>query len=178
MAKSLQPDTVCLEQRVLVLGGMGGIGKTQLAIVYAKRYRASYTSIFWMNATSETTLKGSLRSVARRIFPPDAERQSDDDQIKMSVSRWLSEQDNTQWLLIFDNYDEPDQYPIKQYYPYASYGSIIITTRLPEQVIGEKIKVSTLSNGDESLRILETRSGRRGVQSGNRVFVLCLLRSY
>jgi hypothetical protein len=36
---------------------MGGIGKTQLAITDAKRHRRSYTSIYWMNANTEATLK-------------------------------------------------------------------------------------------------------------------------
>jgi hypothetical protein len=44
-------------RKVLIQGGMGGIGKTQLAITYAKRHRRSYTSIYWMNANTEATLK-------------------------------------------------------------------------------------------------------------------------
>jgi len=155
-----------VEQRVLVLGGIGGIGKTQLAITYAKRHRASYSSIFWLNATSPTTLKGSLRSLARRVLPLGAGRQCDDDQILEHTARWLSEGENTRWLLIFDNYDEPDGYDIKKYYPSASHGSIIITTRLPEQVTGVKVKVSALTRIEESLQILEKRSERRVAQSG------------
>jgi hypothetical protein len=66
MAMILQPqsDTLGSSRKLLVLGGMGGIGKTQLAITYVKRYRSYYTSIFWLNATSEVSLKTSLRHVA------------------------------------------------------------------------------------------------------------------
>jgi DNA replication protein DnaC len=57
-------ETQSREQRRLILGGMGGIGKTQLAIAYAKRHCGSYESIFWLNAVSEFALKTSLRSMA------------------------------------------------------------------------------------------------------------------
>jgi AAA+ ATPase superfamily predicted ATPase len=35
----------------VVLHGLGGIGKTQLAIKYIKRHKEKYTAIFWLNAT-------------------------------------------------------------------------------------------------------------------------------
>lgn len=174
MARALQPESNSSEQRTLILGGVGGIGKTQLAIAYTKRHKASYTSIFWLNATSETKLKGSLRTLARRILPLAEERQFDDERIQVSVAQWLSEQNNTRWLLVFDNYDEPGLYDIKKHYPYASHGSVIITTRVPEQVNGVKIKVSPLSRVEESLRILETRSERHGVGSGTQVSIFIL----
>jgi len=84
----------------------------------------------------------------------------DDDQVWVHVSNWLSKLDNTRWLLIFDNHDNPDQYQITKYYPSVAHGSIIITTRQPDQVNGEKIKVQSMAKEEESLRILATRSGR------------------
>jgi nucleoside phosphorylase len=154
------------DRKVLVLGGMGGIGKTQMAIHYAKRRRTSYSSIFWLNAASESTLKGSFRILARRILPTDSANVADDDQLWIQVSNWFSELDNTRWLLIFDNYDDPDQYDIERYYPYVSHGSIIITTRLPDRVNGRQIKVRSMNKVHDGLRILATRSDRVGVESG------------
>ena len=139
---------------------MGGIGKTQLAITYAKRHRHSYSSIFWLNASAEATLNNSLRAVANRILPPEMVSKLDDDQVWVHVSNWLSKLDNTRWLLIFDNHDNPDQYQITKYYPSVAHGSIIITTRQPDRVNGEKIKVQSMAKEEESLRILATRSGR------------------
>ena len=178
MENILLPNSNSLEQRVLILGGMGGIGKTQLAITYAHRHRTSYTSIFWLNANSETTLTGSLRLVARRILPPNAESRCDNDQVWIHVSTWLSQLENSRWLLIFDNYDEPDQYSITKYYPYVSHGSIIITTRLPERLNGEKIRVQPVAKLEDSLHILETRSGRKDIQSGDSCLIFILRKSY
>jgi len=47
MNEVLQPKSKRAEQQRLVLGGMGGIGKTQLATAYAKQYQQLYQSVFW-----------------------------------------------------------------------------------------------------------------------------------
>ncbi|KAK5203135.1 hypothetical protein LTR96_011434 [Exophiala xenobiotica] len=168
MESILQPqsDTLGSIRKVLVLGGMGGIGKTQLAITYAQRRRTCYTSIFWLNATSEVGLKTSLRNVARRLLPAETAGKLDDEQVCVKVSNWLSKHDNTRWLLIFDNYDDPDLYPISQYYPSAAHGSVMVTTRQPNRVNGVKIKLQSMSPEADGLGILATRSRRDNVDSG------------
>ena len=154
------------KQQRLVLGGMGGIGKTQLAISYAKRYDSDYKSVVWLNATSEATLKDSFRELAELIFDVQEPGVLEGEQSLVHTRRWLSDTINTQWLLIFDNYDDPDQFNIDKYYPSASHGAIIITTRRPHRVAGRRIAVQPLSSIDESLEILQTRSHRENVKSG------------
>jgi hypothetical protein len=172
MESILQPqsDSPGSNRKVLILGGMGGIGKTQLAITYAKRHRHSYSSIFWLNANTEATLNNSLRAVANRILPPETVSKLDNDQVWVYVSNWLSILDNTRWLLIFDNHDGPDQYSINEYYPSVAHGSIIITTRMPEDLQGEKIQIQHMTKEEDSLQILATRSGRPTIQSGETHF--------
>jgi hypothetical protein len=154
------------DRKVLVLGGMGGIGKTQMVIRYAKRHHTSYSSVFLIDATSESALRTSLRRLAPQILRGETVDQLDDDQLKTQISLWLSELENSRWLLIFDNYDDPDQYQIEQYYPFVAHGSIIITTRQPDRVNGYQIKVQPITNDEDSLNILATRSGRPDVLSG------------
>lgn len=166
----LQPRSEDLgaSRKVLALGGMGGIGKTQLAITYARQHRTSYTSIFLLDATSELSLKTSLWKVAHRVLPPKTVTELDDEQLCVHVSNWLSEDDNTRWLLIFDNYDDPDQYSVRKYFPTVAHGSVIVTTRLPDRVTGDKVRVRSLSKEDDGLRILASRSGRDNVESGRK----------
>ena len=166
MENILLSDSNYSTRKVLILGGMGGIGKTQLATNYAKRHCTSYSSVFWLNATSESTLNSSLRDVANRILSPGTVSKLDDDQLRIQVSNWLSELDNTRWLLIFDNYDDPDQYNLTKYYPSVAHGSIIITTRQPRRINGEQVKVESMTKANDSLAILATRSGRQAIQSG------------
>lgn len=143
------------------------MGKTQLAITYAKRQRSCYESVFWLNASSKATLQQSLRSVAARIGILTATDSSpDDDKILSQISVWLSEPDNRRWLLIFDNYDEPEKYDIKQYFPSAWQGSIIITTRSPEKLNENVIPIRKLDRDEESIQILRRRSERNSAEHG------------
>jgi NB-ARC domain len=167
MKTFLLSDPDSSDRKVLVLGGMGGIGKTQMAIRYAKRHHTSYSSVFWVNATSESALRTSLRRLAPQILPSETVDQLGDDQLWAQISLWLSKLENSRWLLIFDNYDDPNQYQIEQYYPFVAHGSIIITTRQLDRVNGYQIKVQSMTNDEDSLNILATRSGRLDVSSGN-----------
>lgn len=166
MKNILLPNSNPPLRKVLVLGGMGGIGKTQLAITYTKRHSSSYSSVFWLNATSKVTLHGSLRSIANRILSPETVGKLDSDEVYVRVSNWLSELDNNRWILILDNYDKPDEYDITKCYPSVTHGSIIITTRQPRRVRGEPIKVESMTEANDSLAILAARSGRQDVLSG------------
>lgn len=166
MKQILQPGYTATELRKLVLGGMGGIGKTQLAIAYARHCQADYTSVFWLNATTESTLKQSFRSIVRRLLKAPELEKLDDEQIVPRAHDWLCDTRNTQWLLIFDNYDDPDRFGIKDYIPNTAHGSTIITTRLPDLVSVQPMRVQPIAALDEGLVILQTRSQRGHVKEG------------
>ena len=51
----------------LVIDGMGGIGKSQLALEYAYRYRDSYDIILWIDCSSGTRMAISLAKAANRL---------------------------------------------------------------------------------------------------------------
>lgn len=161
----LNPDTHC-DRRCVILGGIGGVGKTQLAIAFARQYRSSYSSIFWINATSEISLNASFRQVANVIFDQQGLVEQQDEEVLRRVSRWLSQPGNHSWLIIFDNYDEPNTYDITKYYPLATRGSIIVTTRLPSLVNGVQISVEPLHKVEDSLAIIRARSRRTNTASG------------
>lgn len=163
----LAPASTLTDQRIAILGGLGGMGKTQLAITYARRRWTCYESVFWLDASSKATLQESIRSVAERVRIFTVRGLShDDDEVRTQISAWLSEPDNTRWLLIFDNYDEPEKYDIKQYFPYAWQGSIIITTRSPEKLNGIVIPIRKLTQTEEGMQILRTRSERNCAEHG------------
>lgn len=166
ISQILQPNTQTLEQHRVVLGGMGGAGKTQIAIAYARCYQSSYDSTFWLNATTETSLKAGFRQVAQTVFRVDEVEKLTDHQVVRRVHQWLCDKNNTQWLLIFDNYDEPDVFDLELYCPLTSHGGVIITSRLPDLVSGKEIRIQPLSSIEESLAILQTRSGRAQTKDG------------
>lgn len=170
-----QSDRTTSEQRRVVLGGIGGIEKTQLAITYARRHAHSYTSVLWLNATSEATLYTSFRSIAELLITVNELETLDDKQILVRVREWLSQSHNSQWLLIFDNHDDPDVFELNSFCPNIGHGSVIVTTRLPDMVTGLEVRLSCLIEIDDSLDILQLRSGRQDVKNGESAcFRLCL----
>jgi len=169
MSQGLQPGQPATEQRRVVLGGLGGIGKTQLAIAYARQYHACYTSVLWLNATSELTLMMGFRSIAKTLLVTAPPVKLDDEEALRIVFKWLSDDRNTRWLLIYDNYDEPDQFTITDYVPSTCHGTIIVTTRLPDLIPGQRIRqvrVSPIQDLDEGLQILQSRSQRTNIRHG------------
>lgn len=164
MSATLGPRGPEQQQQRFVLGGMGGIGKTQLAIAYAKRCGAAFTSVFWLNAASEATIKASFRVLADLIYAVQDPAVLEGELSLVHTLRWLSDPKNKDWLLIFDNYDEPDQYSMDRYYPPASHGSIIVTTRRPDRVAGTRLRLQPLSKTEDGLKVLQTRSQRKDVE--------------
>ncbi|KAJ9493310.1 hypothetical protein H2202_011226 [Exophiala xenobiotica] len=171
----------------VVLHGLGGIGKTQLAIEYIRRHKEKYTAIFWLNANDEESLKLSFRNIAQRVLEDQRDRPSTSalanvdldenlDQMVTAVRTWLNLRKNTRWLLIYDNYDNP-QTPgnldssavdIRQFLPRADHGSIIITTRSAHVSQGHRIHVKKLRNTHEGLEILSNTSRRENIANGRR----------
>jgi hypothetical protein len=102
-------------RRTAVVHGLGGIGKTQLAVAYAKRHRNHYSAVFWLNAQDETLLKQSFTRVAKQIlrehpsvvYVKNAVESRDLDEAVRAVRQWLDQPKNDGWLIIYDNYDNP-----------------------------------------------------------------------
>lgn len=166
MKQVLQPSEIATEQRRLVLGGIGGVGKTQLAIAYARLHQSCYTSVFWLNAVSDLTLKEGFRQIAQRLLKAEELEKLNSEQLITRVHQWLCDGQNMQWLLVLDNYDDPDQFAINEFIPNAAHGSIILTTRLPDLVTGTPVRVQPIVDQRESLEILRTRSLRSNIEDG------------
>ena len=167
--------------RIVVLQGLGGVGKSQLAAAYAKQHKDSYSAIFWLNIKNEDALRQSFAKIARQILKehPSATQLSNVDMEKLddvieAVKSWISLDNNTQWLMIYDDYDKPElpgntdlaEIDIHKFLPRAGQGSIIITTRSSQVNIGHSINITTLQNVRDSLEILSSTSRREGLLNG------------
>ncbi|KIN06814.1 hypothetical protein OIDMADRAFT_173997 [Oidiodendron maius Zn] len=165
----------------VVLHGLGGIGKTQLAIVYAKRYKEKYTAIFWLNANNENSLKLSFQDIAQQVLRSQpstsilssVDQDKDLDQVVSIVKAWLDFVRNTRWLMIYDNFDNPKTpgnpdnsvVDIRQFLSRADHGSIIITTRSSQVRQGTRLHIQKLLDIKEGLEIMSNMSGCRGIEN-------------
>jgi hypothetical protein len=140
-------STQSKRQKIHVLRGLGGMGKTQLVVEFARRHHRRFSSVFWLDGRSKDTVKRSIASCAGRIpqgqIPETSrgyagESSVDINAVVKDVMAWLARPDNTAWLLIFDNVDrehskqggDPDAYDVRRYLPGADHGSVLVTTRL------------------------------------------------
>ena len=177
--KSLSGDG---SRHVVTLHGLGGIGKTQLAIIYAKRHKDDYSAVFWFNMKDEESLKQSFAKVAKQILREHpkakglrtADMKGDFNDVVDAVKAWLSLPNNTRWLMIYDNYDnislphstDPTALDIRKFLPESFQGSVIITSRSSQDIIGHPIRIKKLANIRDSLEILSNTSGRKGLADG------------
>jgi len=165
----------------VVLYGLGGIGKTQLAIEYIRRHKEKYTAVFWLNANDQDSLKLSFRDVAQQVLKYHpltsllAGVDLDDlDQVIYTVKAWLDLQKNIHWLMIYDNHDNPKipgnldrlAVDIRQFLPQSDQGSIIITTRSSRISQGHRVYVQKLLDVKEGFEILSNTSGRKDIAEG------------
>ena len=107
-----------------VLRGLGGIGKTQLALEYAYRYGSMYRLVWWVRAEEPEPLASDYAALAEPLKLLSQAAQ-DQPAITAAVRRWLEHNDG--WLLILDNAPEPAA--IHAYLPRTTHGHIIITSR-------------------------------------------------
>lgn len=173
-------ECLCLNQerkkrKIYILCGLGGIGKTQLAVAFAREHQETFSAILWLNGNSNDTLIQSLAAFGRRagiVLAPEPtstakQRAQDEEAEAHAVLRWLALEKNHGWLAIFDNVDrdypsrngDHQAYDIMSFLPTADHGSILITTRLASLgEVGVSKKVQRLNLG-QALELLSDRSG-------------------
>ncbi|WP_354641079.1 FxSxx-COOH system tetratricopeptide repeat protein [Kitasatospora camelliae] len=110
--------------QVSTVHGLGGIGKTTLALAYAHRHRRDYNLIWWINADSPTRLEQSLADLALRLLPAWAGKASQGEQAAWAMA-WL--QWHPGWLLVFDNVENPAD--LDRYLGALDCGHHLITSR-------------------------------------------------
>ncbi len=151
-------------QRV-ALEGLGGVGKTQIALEAVFRLRNDHPdcSVFWVPALDAASFESAYRDIGRQLRIKGIEK--DDADVGSLVKTALSESAFS-WLLIIDNVDDAQLFfgdsnatPLGDYLPFSRNGSIVVTTR-NHQVVTE-LDISTSNtflvgemSRDESIKML------------------------
>ena len=139
------------------ISGLGGIGKTQLAVEYAYRYRDDYSAVFWARAESIDLLVSDYLTIAALLKLPERNVQ-EQHTIVNAVLRWFDTHEG--WLLILDNADQLEV--TRAFIPSTSNGQVLLTTRaFSTGTVAGRIELETMTT-EEGILFLLRRIKRIG----------------
>lgn len=148
------------------LRGLGGIGKTQLALEYAYRYASEYQAIFWIGAERVKQALSNVLYIADLLQLREREDTNRRHSVE-AVQHWLATHDK--WLLIWDNLEDLNL--LQRWLSPGRQGSILITTR--SQTLGtlaQGIDLTQMQPEEATLlllrraKILEPQATNKGMQ--------------
>ena len=108
------------------LQGLGGVGKTAVAIEYAYRYGADYDLVCWIRADQTPLVRSSLAALAEHLGLPAPSASGIDLTTRAVLDALRRGEPYSRWLLIFDNADQPEE--LQPFIP-AGPGDVLITSR-------------------------------------------------
>lgn len=137
------------------LQGFGGVGKTQLAIEYAWRYRDSYQVVWWIAADQAFLIPSALAALAPHLGVPLAESAGVEDVADAVLEALRQGEPYKNWLLVFDNADQPES--VRKYIPLGDHGHVIITSRNSRwDAVAQTVEVNVFERA-ESIAFLTKR---------------------
>lgn len=116
--------------RIVVLHGLGGQGKTQIALEICRRAKENgIEAIFWVDTSSAHTVKKSFKTIAEATKRPHEHVPDDATEIILSkFGNWPRP-----WIMVFDNYDDVQGFDdIGDMIPSAANGCVLVTSRNTE----------------------------------------------
>ena len=159
LQKALASGPTALTQ---VIYGLGGVGKTQLALEYAYQNVDKYNIIWWLRSEDSVTLASDYAILAQELDLHD-KGAADQNLITEAVRRCLEQQQN--WLLVFDNADDPAL--INEYVPRGGLGHVLVTSRNPNwRGTASPLSVKELER-EESVDFLVKRTGETDTKAAD-----------
>ena len=141
----------------VALYGLGGVGKTQLALEYVYTHKSLHNRIYWISGVDQASLLSGYREIGKRTGCIDAWGDLSPSDMAKSVLSWLNKQEN--WLLVIDNADDPTV--VENYLPERSPTKLtLLTTRNPnaDEFSAVAFEVEVLDK-DDAVELLSIRSG-------------------
>ncbi|KAJ7866885.1 P-loop containing nucleoside triphosphate hydrolase protein [Mycena leptocephala] len=137
------------KQHIYVLHGLGGAGKTQIALRFINLSQFSFSDNFFLDTSTTETIDASLKIIASLKNVGNTSQ---------DALKWLAN-NQEDWLLFYDNADDP-KIDLNRFIPQCTHGNIIITTRNPalRSYAGAHFAVSDMEESDAVELLLKSAS--------------------
>ncbi|CUS08954.1 unnamed protein product, partial [Tuber aestivum] len=154
----------------IALHGLGGAGKTQIALEYVyRRAREGDCDIFWVQGSGASKFREDFRAIGKHVRNPLASAETEEEGSLLSIKRWFEGRDNRDWILVIDNADNEEDFvsnnsPIAKFVPHGLRGTVIFTTRSHQVAFRqecERIGVETMAK-DEAKKLFFKHFGNWG----------------
>ncbi|MDX8141298.1 FxSxx-COOH system tetratricopeptide repeat protein [Lentzea sp. BCCO 10_0061] len=136
------------------LYGLGGIGKSQIAIEYAYLHADDYDVVWWIPSEDPTHIRSVFMALAEQLgIPNTGAVNSVIEAVRESLRRG---QPYRRWLLVFDNADNPED--VRPFFPAGGSGHILVTSRNTHwSSVAQTVEVDLFSRA-ESKQLLQRRN--------------------
>ncbi|KAF7549262.1 hypothetical protein G7Z17_g6496 [Cylindrodendrum hubeiense] len=150
IVRKIPPDIESGDCQRTAIEGLGGVGKTQVALEAIYRVYEAHVdcSIFWVPAISTASFENVYREIGQQMGIPELDNNQVDVKILIKVA--LSQETVGPWLLVIDNADDKEllfgDQGLCEYLPFSRRGSILFTTRNHEVATQLDIPVTNILN--------------------------------
>ncbi|KAI3319478.1 hypothetical protein HD806DRAFT_509118 [Xylariaceae sp. AK1471] len=131
ISQSLNPGG--RDPRIAVLLGMGGQGKTSLALEYCRREIVTrhFKFIIWIDSSSPAALERSFAQIAENLAAISGDKRAfPNSRAHIGFVKTTIENSSAPWLFILDNFDSPGLFKnILDVTPHSAFGSVLFTSR-------------------------------------------------
>ncbi|MGA5446195.1 FxSxx-COOH system tetratricopeptide repeat protein [Streptomyces umbrinus] len=147
------------------LHGMGGVGKSLLAVEYLYRRMSEYDVIWWISAERTAQISLSMVELAPRLgLQPSSDASSTVAAVLEALRIGVP---YTNWILVFDNAESPES--VRQFFPAGGPGNILVTSRNPQWAsLARPLEVDVFTR-EESKQLLRIRGPEISDADANRL---------
>ncbi len=163
-AELLEVHRLLQRDRRLAVHGLGGVGKTQLALRYVHDRASEYPDgVYWLRADRESAVVGDLASLAWRLRLAERDAPEQERQIE-AVNHWLRQ--HPRWLLVLDNLEPEAREAVRRCLPPGLPGHLLTTSRTRTWLV--RFDLQPL-NMEQAVDFLLQRTGQRDSQAAETV---------